>query len=105
MSDDQHEVKPVFRNTVIEQIQQPRITRPYFSKYEFTTLLATRAQQIAEGAKPLVGTEGLKTSDPMFIWNLARREIEQRKLPYIVRRQLPNGQAEFWSAQELEIMW
>jgi DNA-directed RNA polymerase I, II, and III subunit RPABC2 len=105
MSDDHPEVKPVFRNTVIEQVQQPRVTRPYFSKYEYTTLLATRAQQLAEGAKPLAGTEGLKTSDPMFIWNLARREIEQRKLPYIVRRQLPNGQAEFWSAQELEVMW
>lgn len=105
MSDDHPEVKPVFRSKVIEQVQQPRITRPYFTKYEFTTLLATRAQQIADGAKPLVGTEGLKTSDPMFVWNLARREIEQRKLPYIVRRQLPNGEAEFWSAQELEIMW
>lgn len=99
------EVKPVFRKDVTESIQQPRVTRPYFTKYEFTTLLATRAQQLAEGSKPLVGTEGLKTSDPLFVWNLARREIEQRKLPFIIRRQLPNGTSEFWSTQELEVMW
>lgn len=105
MSNDHPEVKPVFRTEVAESVKLPRVTREYYTKYEFTTLLATRAQQLAEGAKPLVTLEGLKTSDPMFVWNVARREIEQRKLPFIVRRQLPNGQSEFWSTQELEVMW
>ena len=98
-------VNPVFRNEVAEVVKQPRITREYFTKYEFTALLATRAQQLAEGAKPLASLEGLKTSDPMFVWNLARREIEQRKLPFIIRRQMPNGESEFWSAQEMEVAW
>ena len=105
MSNDHPEVKPVFRKEVAEAVKLPRVTREYYTKYEFTTLLATRAQQLAEGAKPLVSLEGLKTSDPMCVWNVARREIEQRKLPFIVRRQLPNGQSEFWSTQELEVMW
>ena len=99
------EVKPVFRAEVAEMIKQPRITQPYFTKYEYTALIATRAQQIAEGAKPLVGLDGLRTSDPMFLWNVAKREVEQRKLPYVIRRQLPNNTSEFWSAQELEIAW
>lgn len=99
------EVKPVFRKEVIDTIRQPRTTQPYFTKYEYTALMSVRAQQLAEGAKPLASLDGLKTNDPMFIWNLARREIEQRKLPYIIRRQLPNGTSEYWSTQELEIMW
>ena len=99
------EVKPVFRSEVADTIKQPRMTQPYFSKYEYTALIATRAQQIADGAKPLVDLKGMKTSDPMFIWNVAKREIEERKLPYIIRRQLPNNKSEFWSVQELEIMW
>lgn len=103
--DEHPEVKPIFRQEVIENVKQVRVTREYFTKYEYTALVATRAQQLAEGAKPMVGLEGLKTSDPMFIWNVAKREIEQRKLPFVIRRQLPNGQSEFWSAQELEIMW
>lgn len=103
---DQHpEVKPVFRSEVIEAIKQPRITREFFTKYEYTALLAARAEQIAQGAKPLVSLEGLKTSDPMFVWNVARREIEQRKLPFLIRRQMPNGTAEVWSAQEMEVGW
>ena len=103
---DQHpEVKPIFRPEVADAVKQPRITREYFTKYEYTTLVATRAQQLAEGAKPLVDLKGLKQSDPMFIWNVAKREVAQRKLPFIIRRQLPNGKAEFWSAQEMEVMW
>jgi DNA-directed RNA polymerase I, II, and III subunit RPABC2 len=98
-------VKPVFRKEVIEQSTQPRLTQPYFTRYEFTTLLATRAQQLAEGAMPMASLDGLKTSDPLFVWALARREIEQRKLPFLVKRRLPSGRSEFWSAQELEVMW
>jgi DNA-directed RNA polymerase subunit K/omega len=102
---EQSGVKPIFRKEVVEAVKQPRVTREFYTKYEYTTLLATRAQQIAEGAKPLVSLEGLKTSDPMFIWNVAKREIEQRKLPFLIRRQLPTGDSEYWSTQELEMMW
>ena len=102
---DHPEVKPVFPPEVVEALKVARITQPYFTKYEYVDMLAARAQQIADGAKPLVGLEGLKTGDPMFIWNIAKREIEQRKLPFMVRRQLPNGTSEFWSAQELEMNW
>ena len=99
------EVNPVFRKDVIENVKEKRITREYFTKYEYTTLVATRAQQLADGAKSLVELVGIKTSDPMFVWNVAKREVEQRKLPFVIRRQLPNGTAEFWSAQELESIW
>jgi len=99
------EVKPIFRQEVVDAVKTPRITREFYTKYEYTTLLATRAQQLSEGAKPLVNLDGLKPSDPMFIWNVAKREIEQRKLPFLVRRQLPDGTSEYWSTQELEMMW
>lgn len=96
---------PVFRKEVSETISKARITRPYYTKYEYTSLLAMRAQQIAEGAKPFVSLDGLKTSDPMFVWNVAKREIEQRKLPFLIRRALPDNTSEYWSTSELEIMW
>lgn len=99
------EVNPIFRKDIAEEVKKPRITREYFTKYEYTALIALRAQQLADGAKPLASTEGLKPSDPMFVWHVAKREVEQRKLPFIIRRQLPDGTAEFWSVQELEIMW
>jgi DNA-directed RNA polymerase subunit K/omega len=105
MATEHPEVNPVFREDVARQVKEPRITTAYYTKYEYTALLAMRAQQIAEGAKPLVTLDGLKTSDPMFVWNVAKREIEQQVLPFIVRRQLPGGTSEFWSVSELEMNW
>jgi len=104
MSLEEHpEVKPVFRKEVQDSVQQPRITRPFFTIYEYTALLSIRTQLLAEGAKPLVDIKGLKTSDPRFLEFVVKREIEQRKLPFLIRRQLPDGKAEYWSAQELEM--
>ncbi len=99
------EVKPVFRTEVVESVAQPRKTRGYYTKYEYTALVAMRAQQLADGAKPLVELTGIRTGDPLFVWIVAKREVEQRKLPFLVRRQRPDGTAEFWSTQELEILW
>ena len=82
-----------------------RITQPYFTKYEYTTLLACRAQQLAEGATPVVPLTDFNTADPRFVWKVAEREILDRKLPYLVRRQLPDGTTEFWSVAELELAW
>jgi DNA-directed RNA polymerase I, II, and III subunit RPABC2 len=82
-----------------------RITLPYYSKYEYTCLLGTRAQQLAEGSRPLVSTDGLRTDDPQFIWKLAKKEIVEQKLPFIIHRRLPNGISEYWSTMELSIIW
>ena len=95
----------VSRDDVIRNNDVPRVSPPYFTKYEYTTLLSCRAQQIAEGAIPLVPLVDFNTNDPKFIWKVAEREIVERKLPYIVKRQLPDGNIEFWSVSELELAW
>ena len=82
-----------------------RMSQPYYTKYEYTTLLACRAQQIAEGAIPLVPLLDFNTNDPRLVWKIAEREILERKLPYIIRRKLPSGITEFWSVSELELAW
>jgi DNA-directed RNA polymerase I, II, and III subunit RPABC2 len=99
------EVASITRDNVNEALQAQRVTLPYYSKYEYTVLLGTRAQQIAEGAKPLVSLDGLITSDPKFVWNLAEKEILEQKLPFIIHRRLPNGVSEYWSANELRVIW
>ena len=99
------EVIPVMRDTVTESLKNERTTSKYYSKYEYTTLLGTRAQQLVDGAKPLVSLDGLVTSDPRFVWNLAEREILEQKLPFIIHRRLPNGTSEYWSTTELTVVW
>jgi len=99
------EVQPVDRVSVRDSITGQRITKAFYTKYEYTTLVGTRAQQIAEGSKPLISLDGMITSDPQFVWNVAEKEVEQKKLPFIIHRRLPSGISEYWGAQELSIMW
>ena len=99
------EVLSVTRQSIEESQKEKRITLPYYSKYEYVTLVATRAQQIAEGSKPLVSLEGMLTSDPQFVWKLAEKEIHEQKLPFIIHRRLPSGVSEYWSTNELSVIW
>ena len=99
------EVNSITRDTINETLKTQRKTLPYYSKYEYTVLLGTRAQQLAEGSKPLSDLKGLDTASSQFIWNLAKREILERKLPFIIHRRLPGGGSEYWSCSELSVIW
>lgn len=99
------EVQSVSRESVQDALKESKTTLPYYTKYEQVTLIGTRAQQLAEGSKPLVSLDGMLTSDPRFVWNVAEKEVHERKLPFIIHRRLPNGVSEYWSAMELSVMW
>jgi DNA-directed RNA polymerase I, II, and III subunit RPABC2 len=99
------EVHSVSRESIMESFKNTRLTSPYFTKYEYTALVGTRAQQIAEGAKPLVSLDNILTSSPRFVWDVAEKEISEKKLPFIIHRRFPNGTSEYWSATELNIIW
>jgi len=99
------EVQSVSRESVQDALKEAKTTLPFYTKYEQVTLIGTRAQQLAEGSKPLVSLDGMLTSDPRFVWNVAEKEVHERKLPFIIHRRLPNGVSEYWSAMELSVMW
>jgi DNA-directed RNA polymerase I, II, and III subunit RPABC2 len=87
------------------QAGAPRRTLPYFSKYEYTALIGVRAQQLADGGLPLVNIQEFNKDDPRLLWKIAERELLERKLPFIVRRKMPDGQSEYWGIHELELAW
>ncbi|RMZ85162.1 hypothetical protein DV738_g206, partial [Chaetothyriales sp. CBS 135597] len=73
-----------------------RTTTPYMTKYERARVLGTRALQISMNAPVLVDLEG--ETDPLQI---AIMELNQKKIPLIVRRYLPDGWYEDWTCEEL----
>jgi DNA-directed RNA polymerase subunit K/omega len=98
------EVQAVSREAVQESLKSNRVTLPYFTDYELVALVGVRAQQIADGSRPLVSLAGMITSDPDFVRQVAEAEIYQKKLPFIIHRRLPNGVSEYWSASELSVI-
>ena len=75
-------------------------TLPFMTKYEMTRVLGQRAKQIDSGAKPFVKVP-LNIMDG---YHIASLELEQKKLPFIIKRPLPNGGIEYWDISDLEIL-
>lgn len=81
---------------VIENIEKrPKKTMPILTKFERARIMGTRLQQLAYGAKPRVDTTGLKS-----IQEIVKKELEERKILFIIRRNLPNGTYEDWRLEE-----
>ena len=73
------------------------ITSPYLTKYERARILGTRALQLSKNAPPMVVPQPGET-DP---YKLAERELNEKKIPFIVRRYLPDRTYEDWKLQDL----
>jgi DNA-directed RNA polymerase I, II, and III subunit RPABC2 len=73
---------------------------PFLTVYERTKILGTRTNQLAEGARPFVTVPEYMTQ-PLEI---AKLELEQRRLPFIVKRPMPDGTFEYWRLSDLMIL-
>ena len=72
-------------------------TVPFLNKFEKARLLGVRIQQLSAGAQPKISTEGFET-----IPDIIDEELRQRKIPLIIKRNLPNGDSEEWKLEEFE---
>ena len=75
-------------------------TLPFITKYEKARILGERAKQLDAGAVAMIDV------DPTVIdgYLIALKEYEQKKIPFIVKRPLPNGACEYWRFSDLELM-
>lgn len=75
-------------------------TLPFLTKYERARILGERAKQLNAGAEPFISLE------PEIIdgYIIAQKELEQKKIPFIVKRPLPDGGCEYWRLKDLEIL-
>jgi DNA-directed RNA polymerase I, II, and III subunit RPABC2 len=73
-------------------------TIPYLTKYERARILGIRAKQINCGATPFIKlSEGIIDG-----YIIAEMELKEKKIPFIVRRPMPNGGSEYWFLKDLE---
>jgi len=75
-------------------------TLPFITKYEKARIVGARAEQLDRGAIPMVKV------DPEVINGriIAEMELQQKKIPFILARPLPNGKVEYWRVEDLEFV-
>jgi DNA-directed RNA polymerase I, II, and III subunit RPABC2 len=75
-------------------------TMPFLTKYEKTRILGQRAKQLNQGGQPMIQVDK-KIIDGYLI---AQLELQQKALPFIIRRPLPGGKSEYWRLADLELI-
>jgi DNA-directed RNA polymerase I, II, and III subunit RPABC2 len=83
---------------ILENIgKNPKKTIPFLTKFERARIVGVRLQQLAYGAKPRIDVTNLKSMN-----EIVEEELIQRKIPFIIRRTLPNLTYEDWKLEEFE---
>jgi DNA-directed RNA polymerase subunit K/omega len=101
--DEVHAFAKVVRDSHGVIIDPLHKTIPILTKYEKTRILGMRTKQLNDGAEPYIKLP--VTPVPIIDgYVIAQRELEEKKLPFIIRRPLPNGGTEYWYLQDLEIL-
>jgi|LauGreDrversion4_2_1035121.scaffolds.fasta_scaffold41563_4 DNA-directed RNA polymerase I, II, and III subunit RPABC2 len=98
--DEIYNLARVVRNDNGVIIDSLHRTLPMMTKYEKTRILGQRAKQINDGASPFVKVpEGVIDG-----YLIALKELEEKKIPFIIRRPLPNRGSEYWMVEDLEVV-
>lgn len=88
--DNSNEMKKIPKNK--------RISLPYLTKYEFAKIIGIRAIQISKNSDIYTTIDN---PDPISI---AEKEFKEKKIPFIIRRYLPNNRYEDWKLEELTLL-
>lgn len=90
-----------------EQVQEKLLVRgpddpnhttyPRLTMYEYTKIISFRASNISHGGKPYI----LVPDGVTDAYQIAKLELQAKRLPYILKRPLPNGRYEYWRLADL----
>jgi DNA-directed RNA polymerase subunit K/omega len=73
---------------------------PFLTQFEKTKILGFRTNQLSNGARPYIAIPKHVTD----IREIARLELEARRLPIIIKRPMPDGTFEKWRISDLLIL-
>ena len=84
-------------NIIVDPLHR---TIPFLTKYEKARVLGQRAKQIETGAKPFVSVP----ENVIDGYVIAELELQQKRIPFIIRRPIPGGAFEYWNIRDLEMI-
>uniref|UniRef100_A0A6C0CUT3 Uncharacterized protein n=1 Tax=viral metagenome TaxID=1070528 RepID=A0A6C0CUT3_9ZZZZ len=98
-------------HSIIDDIQKVRSANvndnkstSIMTKYEFNQIISLRITHLANGAIPFIQLpEDMKITNNMELRRLALQELREGKLPYIVKRTMPNNKIEYWKIKDMDL--
>ena len=92
-------VPPTFTNPD-GQLDTKHRSVPFLTQFEKTKILGFRTNQLSQGARPYIAVPPHVTE----LRDIARLELEARRLPIIIKRPMPDGTFEKWRLSDLLLL-
>jgi DNA-directed RNA polymerase subunit K/omega len=75
------------------------------TKYELDQIIGLRTMQLSLGSAPYVNIDdNYKITSNMMLREIAIRELKEGKLPFGIRRPLPNNKYEYVRVKDLDLV-
>ena len=87
-------------NAMFKNDNKTILTTKQLTKYEKTKILGIRAQQLSSGMPALIQVP----KNIRDVRQIALLELKARKMPFIIKRQLPNNAYEYIKVEDLEFI-
>jgi DNA-directed RNA polymerase I, II, and III subunit RPABC2 len=105
------EISPDYEDTVLEKLvitgaypptkmNNHHSSSPFLTLYERTKILCLRASQLAHGSPPFIDVPEYLTD----VYEIAKAELEAKRIPLILKRQMPDGNYEYWRLADLMLL-
>lgn len=91
-------------NKIMASLDKPKISKPIMTKYEFNQIISLRSNQLALGSMPFIDTTNLVIKSNMEMRAVALQELNEGKLPFILKRPLPNNRYEYYRIKDLDLV-
>lgn len=87
---------------VFASLDNKKISKLIMTKYEFNLIISQRTVQLSQGFCPFVKIDNIIKSN-MDLRKISLEELKQGKIPFIIKRPLPNDKYEFVRVRDLDL--
>jgi DNA-directed RNA polymerase I, II, and III subunit RPABC2 len=85
-------------------VEKTKLSKAQMTKYEFDLIIGTRTNQLALGAMAFVDVSSLKIKSNLELRKVALQELKEGKLPFIIKRPLPNNKFEYYRLRDMDLV-
>jgi|TARA_Y100000389_G_scaffold106183_2_gene103113 DNA-directed RNA polymerase I, II, and III subunit RPABC2 len=96
-------IKVSSMNDTYEKLKENKISKAIMTKYEYNQIISQRATMLAQGAQSYVDID-FNINSNMDLRLVANKELLEGKLPFIIKRPLPNNKFDYYRIKDLDLI-
>lgn len=96
--------KIISDNDIYKKLNELKVSKPIMTKYEFNQIISQRATMLAHGSIAFVEFDSKEIQHNMELREVAIKELKEGKLPFIIKRPLPNNKYDLYRVRDLDLV-